>query len=62
VIFVLRNSQTNVFAKDIAPGALEKPVCRIWLKIGILVDFEVLNKVQMDLKALAPLLDPLRVT
>jgi hypothetical protein len=48
--------------KDIAPGALEKPVCRIWLKIGILVDFEVLNKVQMDLKALAPLLDPLRVT
>ncbi len=47
---------------DIAPGALEKPVCRIWLKIGILVDFEVLNKVQMYLKALAPLLDPLMVT
>jgi hypothetical protein len=31
--------------KDIAPGAWEKPVCRIWLKIDILVDFEVLNKV-----------------
>jgi hypothetical protein len=37
---------------------LEKPVCRIWLKIGILVDFEVLNKVQIDLNAPAPLLDP----
>jgi hypothetical protein len=29
----------------IAPEALEKPVCRIWLKIGMIVDFEVLNKV-----------------
>jgi hypothetical protein len=38
------------------------PVCRIRLKIGILVDFEVLNKVQIDRKALTPLLDPLRVT
>jgi hypothetical protein len=38
------------------------PVCRIRLKIGILVDFELVNKVQIDLKALAPLLDPLRVT
>jgi hypothetical protein len=38
------------------------PVCTIRLKIGIIVDFEVLNKVQMDLKTLAPLLDPLRVT
>jgi hypothetical protein len=31
--------------KDIAPEALKKPVCRIWLKIDILVDLEVLNKV-----------------
>jgi hypothetical protein len=44
--------------KDIAPEVLKKPVCRIWLKIGIFVDLEVPNKVSMDLKALAPLFDP----
>jgi hypothetical protein len=43
---------------DIAPEALKKSVCRIWLKVSILVDLEVLNNVYMDLKALAPLLDP----
>ncbi len=33
-------------------------LCSIWLKIGMLVDFEVLNNVLMDLEPLARLLDP----
>ncbi len=31
----------QLLPKEIAPGPWEKPVGRIWLKIGMLVDFEV---------------------
>jgi predicted phosphatase len=33
-------------------------LCSIWLKIGMLVDFEVQNNVLMDFKPLSLLLDP----
>jgi hypothetical protein len=51
-------TSTNRETKDIGFNVQEIPFRWIWLKICILMDFEVMNYVSLTLKALTPLLDP----